>query len=202
MRILAAVLLIVSTPALAEVEPVLGGRCEGCEYVFDGLPSSMTARSRIAPVDAPGETMHVTGVVRDADGKPREGIVVYAYQTDHLGVYPEQGASNRHGAYRGWVKSDTRGEYRFDTIRPTHYPDTTIPEHIHMHVIEPGCGTYYIDDILFRDDPLLTPAQIRSHSQGRGGPGIVTPTRVDGVWSVTRDITLGAGIIDHACKAP
>ena len=64
-----------------------------------------------------------------------------------------------------------------------------------MHVIEPGRGTYYIDDIVFTDDPRLTPEQRKSHVTGRGGSGLVTPKRdSDGRLLVTRDIALGAQV--------
>ena len=66
-----------------------------------------------------------------------------------------------------------------------------------MHVVEPGKCHYYIDDIVFTDDAMLTPAQRKSHEQGRGGTGVATPSREKQVWRVRRDITLGAGISDY-----
>lgn len=92
------------------------------------------------------------------------------------------------------MKTDEQGRYHFDTIRPAGYPDTNIPQHVHMHVIEVGRCTYYIDDIHFEDDPRLTPAQKRQLNAGRGGSGLAMPRREDGGWVVTRDIVLGAGI--------
>ena len=72
-----------------------------------------------------------------------------------------------------------------------------------MHVIERGCATYYIDDVMFTDDPLRTPVERQTLTTGRGGDGIVTPTRVDGRWIATRDITLGLNIPGHpGCQAP
>lgn len=75
-------------------------------------------------------------------------------------------------------------------IRPGSYPGRDVPEHIHIHVIEPGRATYYIDDVVFSDDSKLTPRQIQKVSRGRGGLGIVTPERREGVWLVRRDIVL------------
>ena len=64
-----------------------------------------------------------------------------------------------------------------------------------MHVIEPGCCTYYIDSIQFDDDPRLTPEERARADEGRGGSGILTPVRdADGAWAVRRDIRLGAGV--------
>lgn len=179
-------------------EPILGLPCEGCESVFDGMPATIPARARIAPPGEPGDPLALTGRVLDRDGRPRPGIVVYAYHTDSSGIYPRSNAAatqhgRRHGRLRGWARTDAEGRYAFDSIRPGSYPDADIPEHIHMHVVEPGCGTYYIDDVMFRDDPKLTSAQLR-RLPGRGGDGVVAPVRRDGVWQVRRDIVLGQGI--------
>ena len=105
--------------------------------------------------------------------------------------------ARRHGRLRAWVRTDAEGMYRFQSIRPGSYPGRDVPEHIHMHVIEPGRFTYYIDDLVFTDDPKLTTAYIRDHDAGRGGSGIASPQRRDGVWQVRRDITLGLRIPGH-----
>ncbi|WP_423928180.1 hypothetical protein [Dokdonella sp.] len=129
----------------------------------------MTSSSRIVPQGKPGEAMILERVVRLADGTPASGIVVYAYQTNALGIYPK--AATRHGGFRGWVRSDVEGRYGFLTIRPGAYPSRDIPEHIHMHVVEPGKGTCYIDDITFSDDPLQADAHRAQLHTERGGPG-------------------------------
>lgn len=191
-----------ATGAARVREPVVGLPCEGCEAVFEGLPpvASIPANGRIAPAGEPGAPMVIEGVVRDARGRPAPGVVIYAYQTDATGIYPADArppgpASRRHGRLRGWVKTDANGRYRFDTIRPAGYPNTDIPEHVHLHVLEIGRGTYYIDDVLFMDDPRLTAAQRKSLAPGRGGNGIVTPTRdASGTWRVIRDVVLGERI--------
>lgn len=174
-------------------EPIVGGPCEGCEAVFEGMPGKLDWRGRIAPPEERGDALRITGVVRDRDKKPVAGIIVYAYQTDASGIYPS--STTRHGRLRGWVKTDEAGRYRFDTIRPGGYPNTTIPQHVHMHVIEPGRATYYIDEMVFSDDPRLTAENRKQLVTGRGGPGLVTPVRnPDGVWAVTRDIVLGQSV--------
>ena len=173
-------------------EPVVGGPCEGCELVFEGMPASPPATARIAPEDEPGEPMTLEGVVRDARGNPVAGVTVYAYQTDAGGIYPR--GSTAHGRLRGWARTGADGRYRFDTIRPGSYPSRNAPAHVHMHVVEPGCCTYYIDDVEFRDDPLLR----RTEGRGRGGQGIVTPSRgTDGRWRAVRDIALGEKVPGH-----
>lgn len=180
------------SPGVA-AEPVIGGPCEGCELVFDGQPNALSATARIAPSGTPGDPLRIEGVVRGRDGTPVSGVIVYAYQTDAGGLYPK--AATRHGALRGWARSGADGRYRFDTIRPGAYPGRDVPQHVHMHVIEPGRGTYYLEDIVFADDPLLTEAQRRQMQNGRGGAGLCRPARDDaGGWRCVRDIALGEGI--------
>ena len=135
----------------------------------------------------------IEGTVKDRSGKPAPGVIVYAYHTDARGIYPreEHSSGGRHGRLRGWAKTDGKGDYRFDTIRPAGYPDTDIPSHVHMHVIEVGRCTYYIDDLLFDDDPRLS-AEERNRRTGRGGNGIAVPRKdAAGTWLVRRDIVLG-----------
>lgn len=191
---LLTLLLLLSPAPSRAAEPVVGGPCEGCEHVFNGLPTELGAQGRIALATEPGTPLIVEGVVRTLTGEPAAGIVVYAYQTDQGGLYPT--STTRHGRLRGWVRTGPDGKYRFDTIRPGAYPRDTIPEHIHMHVIEPGKATYYIDDIHFDDDPLLVGAhRRRAESSKRGGNGLVKPTKdAQGTWRVQRDITLGLDI--------
>jgi Tol biopolymer transport system component len=179
-------------------EPVIGLPCEGCEAVFDALPDTLGSVARIAPQGEPGEPMRIDGTVRDLQGNPVHGMIVYAYHTDAHGSYPRDErlrgqTAYRHGRLRGWAKTDERGHYRFYTIRPASYPDGTTPAHVHMHVIQPGCCTYYVSSIHFSDDPRLS-AEERNELGSRGGSGLVEPRVVDGTWVVTRDITLGKGV--------
>jgi protocatechuate 3,4-dioxygenase beta subunit len=188
---------------MAKPDPIIG-RCGDCTGPYEGMPDKLTARSRIAPLSEPGEPLTVTGQVFGADGKPRAGVIIYAYHTDEHGIYrepnpPRSTASNHHGTLRGWAATDAQGRYTFDTIRPANYPNTTEPAHIHMHVIERGCATYFIDELVFSDDSKLTPAMRERVSQGRGGKAIATPGR-EGAgkpWQVVRDIYLGKDIPDY-----
>jgi protocatechuate 3,4-dioxygenase beta subunit len=188
-------------------EPIIGLPCEGCEAVFEGLPQTLSSRARIAPKDEPGEPIRIEGTVRDRQGRPAAGVIVYAYHTDVKGIYPGDEslrgrAAYRHGRLRGWTQTDGQGRYVFDTIRPAGYPDSGIPAHVHMIVIEPGCCAYFIDDIHFDDDPRLSPDKRKQASPGVGGPGIVTPRKdSSGVWVVGRDILLGEKIPGYPPRA-
>ena len=188
-------------PPMAVPDRVFG-RCGGayCTGPYEGMPAKITAHERIAPATQPGDPLTVSGTVYDVQGRPRAGVIVYAYQTDRSGVYPDPHpprsyVSNYQGRLRGWARSDARGRYRFDTIKPGSYGGN--PAHIHLHVVEPGCATYSIDDLMFAGDPLLerlTPQQRAGETPGRGGPGVSPLVRSGKGWAAVRDVHLGEKI--------
>lgn len=188
-----------SAPATLSAVPLVGHPCEGCEAAFEGVPAVIADHLTLVAAAEPGAPMRIEGRVVDRSGQPVPGVVLYVHQTDAGGRYPAMAdapgrAAARHGRLRGWVRSGADGSWRIDTIRPGGYPGTAIPEHVHVQVIEPGCATYYIDDLMFRDDPRLTADAERSLVRGTGGDGVVMPVRVDGVWQVRRDIVIGRAV--------
>lgn len=182
-------------------EGKVGGPCDGCEIIYDGMPGRLSSETTLVAAGEPGEPMVISGTIFEADAKtPASGVILYVYHTDARGLYapvPNQpGASARHGHIRGWMKTDAQGRYRFTSIRPAPYPGREVPAHIHPIVIEPGKNEYYIDEYRFDDDPLLTASE-RSKQEGRGGSGIIHLVRVAGVWTGTRDIVLGRNVPDY-----
>lgn len=197
--VVVALAAIACTAQAGPRERVVGGSCPDCKEVYAGRPRKLGWDARIAGPKEPGEPFVLEGTVRDAAGAPAAGIIVYAYHTDAQGEYPPH-PSHAHGRLRGFARTDASGRYRFTTIRPARYPQSRAPQHIHMHVVEPGRCTYVIDEVLFTDDPMLPPPEDRGPiASGRGGPAVVTPLRTDpaGAWRARRDITLGAGIPDY-----
>jgi protocatechuate 3,4-dioxygenase beta subunit len=194
-------------PSLAPVDPTAGKCYDDCLAPYEAMPDKLSARSRIAPAGEPGEPMVLTGRTLGPDGKPRAGVIVYAYQTDAGGVYPPSDPprsmySDFHGKLRGWALTDANGRYTFDTIRPGGYPNGGEPQHVHMHVVERGCAAYVIDELLFSDDPRLTPEMRERIVRGFGGNPIVTPRKEGKVWKVERDIHLGEKIDPYpGCSA-
>ena len=196
----ALALILGPARAAAAAEPIVGRPCEGCEAIFDGMPAAPGWDVRLAPAGLAGAPLILDGTVRDRRGRSVPGVVVYAYQANADGTYPSddragRGAARRHGTLRAWARTDARGRYRFTTIRPGGYPDADEPQHIHLHVLEPGRCTYFISDVVFTDDPRLTSLRRMRMLASRGGRGIVRPERdAAGRWRARRDIQLGQGI--------
>ena len=176
----------------------VGGACDTCELMYEGMPKELGWQTAIAREGEPGEPLEMRGVIYRNDGKtPAPDVILYVYHTDAKGYYspaPGQTQARRHGHLRGWMKTDREGRYQFRTIRPASYPDGRAPAHIHAIVREPQLNEYYIDEYEFADDPLVTRKE-RELMEGRGGMGIVDLTRnKNGVWVGRRDIILGRNI--------
>lgn len=167
--------------------------CEGCEAVLERDPAGLAAVVKLAADDEPGERMWLTGRALLPSGAPAEGVVVYAHHTDATGLYSrgtsESMWSRRHGLLRGWAKTGADGVYAFDTIKPAPYPDMSMPAHVHLFIGEGGYPPYWIDDVVFAGEYGVDDAY-RGRMENRGGDGIITPVREDGVWRAVRDIAL------------
>ncbi len=178
----------------------VGGPCEDCQMIFDGIPESITSTSSLVMAGEPGEPMVIRGVIFKKDGKtPAPDVILYVYQTDNKGLYStgkNQTHAVRHGHIRGWVKSNARGEYEIRTIRPASYPNSNNPQHIHPIIYEPDKGYYWIDEYVFDDDPLLALSE-RSRIDNRGGSGLIKLKKNATVWEGTRNIVLGLNVPDY-----
>lgn len=159
MRMLIAVLFFASTLAA----PVLSERlsAEGVRSRVEGqsiheAPAGAPSTGQLAPCGEPGPALHVTGTVVDAAGKPVPGASIYVYQTDHEGYYGVKPASDsRNPRLNLFLRSDAKGGWSFDTVKPGSYPGTRNPAHIHFEVAAPGRGSR-IFEIVFEGDPFIT----------------------------------------------
>ncbi len=160
------------------------------------VPSRAAARLVIPPPTEPGAPLVVRGRVLRTNGTPVSGALIYVYHANAAGKYPKRpglcGAARLQGYLRGFVQTDARGQYEIVTIRPGVYEERDTPAHLHLTVfttVPPNRErSAYIDDVMFDDDPILD-EKYRSRLEGRGGNGIVHPTRSHGdTLFVTRDI--------------
>ncbi len=141
-------------------------------------PAGAPWSARMTPDGEPGEPLVVEGTVTGAGGEPLAGVSVFAYQTGADGVYGPNGNSDPR--LRVHLRTDARGRYRFETVRPGSYPGTRIAAHIHFHVTPPG-DRERVSEVVFEGDPYLTERMrgnpffaVRPVERGEGGAGRVT----------------------------
>ena len=188
-------------PTAASAGPV-GGGCDGCELMYVGMPDSISSVDTSSGFGGPGQQLLIEGTVYLRDGKtPSPGVILYYWQTDHTGLYSAKEGGDegvrRHGDLRGWVKTGTNGSYAIYTVRPAPYPNTNNPAHVHISVKEPAIrNEYYIDDLLFENDALVT-QRLREGLEKRGGNGIVKVSGDQRLQMVKRNIVLGLNIPNY-----
>lgn len=184
----------------------VGGNCEDCDIMYAGMPTYINHTDTSAGWYENGQKLLVTGTIFQQDGKtPASNIILYYWQTNARGYYADAVELNkkakRHGHIRGWVKTNSKGQYTIHTIRPAAYPNDIFPAHIHFLVKEPGLlNEYYIDDLVFDDDPLLIPFTKKYPLENRGGSGIVRILVKGNVQVAEHDIILGLNIPDYPKK--
>lgn len=87
-------------------------------------------RASLVEKGAKGTVITLAGRVLDTDGNPLPEALVDFWQADADGVYDNAGFK-----YRGWHRTNKKGEYKLETIMPGPYPGRT--PHIHVKVAPP-----------------------------------------------------------------
>ena len=109
------------------------------------------------------------GTIKNTDGKPIADAFVYLYHTDARGWYAADAphvsmneGDMRHARLFGYVKTDKDGKFELHTIKPSGYPQSDLPAHIHVHIEATGYQSF-ITEFLFDDDERLV-GKIRENS--------------------------------------
>ncbi len=190
------------TQKQSSMPKLVGGGCDGCEIMFEGMPTNILSVDTSTGWAEKGQKLLVTGKVYKIDGKtPAPNVVIYYWQTDNNGFYsPIKGMdekAKRHGHIRGWVKTDKNGNYSIYTIKPAPYPNDNLPAHIHTSIKEPNINNeYYIDEFVFDDDKLLT-VEKRNALENRGGIGILRVIASGDLHIAKHNIILGLNVPNY-----
>ena len=123
----------------------------------------------IATDTIPGKKIKVIGAVKDTEGKPVVNALVYLYHTDSRGWYAANSphvnmkeGDMRHARLFGYVRTNKDGKFELHTIKPSGYPQSDLPAHIHVHVTAEGYSNF-VNEFLFDDDERLV-GKIRENS--------------------------------------
>lgn len=122
---------------------------------------------RLAPAWEAGRAFAVRLLLQDADGAPLPATLLELWQTDALGLYSHDGGGDDRARLWGCVVTDAEGRCELHSVRPGGYPATMIPAHVHVRVH--GHGRIPWPELLFADDPRLTP-EFAEAMQRRGWP--------------------------------
>ena len=127
-----------------------------------------------------GERLVVEGTVYGADCRtPLAGASVAVWQTNAAGEYgPGQGTSAERCCYlAAALRTDQRGRYRLETVKPGHYKGEAEPPpaHIHFEVRHPDAAGL-LTELLFEGDRWLQPGVLGEVVAPAPVPGSDPPT--------------------------
>lgn len=163
--------------------------------------ADLTRVTRASAADAPraaGEWLDLTGVVRDARGRPVDGAVIEIWQCDVHGSYrhPRGAAEKIDEAFQGFgsTRSDAQGVYRFRTIKPVPYPGRA--PHIHVLLRHPAWGELVSQLFVAGDAENARDYLYRSLSASERGDTELrlqrAPVGAPVVWLAERSLVVGA----------
>jgi protocatechuate 3,4-dioxygenase beta subunit len=157
---------------------------------FDA-PANVSWKTALSKDSDKGEKMIISGTIFESDGKtPAPNVLIYLYHTDTEGYYGRNG-EHRHGRFRGWMLTDTKGRYEFHTIKPAPYPGRSFAAHIHTTVTTKNLKEDWIDNYLFEGDKLISERERREAGKKGGFNPILTLEQGEnGIWMAKRDIKL------------
>ncbi len=83
--------------------------------------------TQIAPAEAKGEHVRISGTVYDGAGKPVSDAILELWQADAAGIYAHAEDPRRDDhdpAFHGWgrVPTDDQGRFSFTTVKPGRVP--------------------------------------------------------------------------------
>jgi protocatechuate 3,4-dioxygenase beta subunit len=186
MRPFLCALVVLAVPALGLVATAI----RPAEAPQDNGEPAPELAVRMYPESEPGQRLDFYGRVFDENGRPLAKAAIIAYNTAADGLYVPRHSADRNPRIRGVAVTDSKGWYRFSTIRPGPYPGANDPAHIHLHVDAAMHQHTYIT-FWFEGDPLITP-QLRSRMDKE--TVIVRLTRqADGLLTFRHDIRLNGG---------
>jgi len=124
-------------------------------------------RIKIVTDKEPGLRTIITGVVVNKNGEPQKNVLMYFYQTDDRGWYADTGVhvltnsgDFKHARLFGYLKTDAKGEFSFETIRPSGYPGSDFAGHIHLQFWNENRRTLHgPGEFQFEEDPRMTAAR-------------------------------------------
>jgi protocatechuate 3,4-dioxygenase beta subunit len=162
----ATVSSILTDKAYGSLHPLTSFRSMISKYAAPGI-------LKIATDGEPGKKIKVVATIRNKEGQAIPNALVYLYQTDSRGWYAADAphvliyeGDFGHARLFGYAKTDMEGKIELHTIKPSGYPQSELPAHIHVHVWAQGYRSF-VNEFLFKDDERLK-GQILENSTRNG----------------------------------
>jgi protocatechuate 3,4-dioxygenase beta subunit len=170
---------------------------ENRKRIRDLLGNAPFSTVTIYATQEPGKRIAIFGRLTDQSGKPISSSKIIFYHADDKGCYAPSDATTKRMSEQdarlyGVLRTNSKGEYKINTIRPGSYPfkynGRFIPQHIHLNVSAVGFKPLNMQ-VVFDDDPAMLDEHWRDWAKEMEFP-IVKLSMSEGINSGTCNIVL------------
>ena len=164
--------------------------------VFDYSEKQLNNTDTIPDFATKTDKLKITGTIYQSDGKtPASDVILFIHQSDEDGNYELKRDENRkrYIHHRGWIKTNTDGQYTFYTFIPGKFLRSKELRQIHRTIKEPGKPEYELTSFFFDDDPLLPDLTLACRA--KAVMSMLKLNKKDGMYVATKDIILKENIL-------
>ena len=169
--------------------------------IYDYSENQLNNTDTISDFNSKSNKLKITGTIFESDGiTPAKDVLLFIEHADENGDYQIKTENDkRYVQQRGWIKTDSDGQYTFYTFvpgsafEPITYPRTREMKQIFPVIKESGQEEYDLEAFLFDDDPLLT-KRCRTKLTRTGIANVLKLVKQDDIFIATKNIILAQSI--------
>ncbi|MFI1744008.1 hypothetical protein [Thalassobellus sediminis] len=164
--------------------------------VFDYSEKQLNNTDTIPDFATKADKLKITGTIYQSDGKtPASNVILFIHQPDEDGNYDLKRDENRkrYIKHRGWIKTNSDGQYTFYTFIPGKFLRSKELRQIHRTIKEPGKAEYELTSFFFDDDPLLPDLTLACRA--KAVMSMLKLNKKENMYVATKDIILNENTI-------
>ena len=164
---------------------------------YDYTEQQLSNTDTIPGFESKTNKLKIYGTIYKSDGvTPAKDVILYIEQADENGDFDLRMENNiRHVHNRGWIKTDSNGNYTFYTYVPGNDRRYNLMQQLFPIVKEPSKLEYEIATFLFDEDPLLSKSCRKKIAKKSDLTRILKLKKEDGLFVTKKDIILDDGVV-------
>ncbi len=164
--------------------------------VFHGLSNQLDNIDTIPGFESKTNKLKIYGTIYKSDGvTPAKDVILYIEQADEHGNFDLRKENDKRYVHnRGWIKTDSDGNYTFYTYIPGNDRRYNQMQQLFPIIKEPSKPEYAIGTFLFDEDPLLSKLCRKRLAKKGDITRILKLKKEDDLFVTKKDIKLREGI--------
>ena len=164
--------------------------------VFHGLSNQLDNIDTIPGFESKTNKLKIYGTIYKSDGvTPAKDVILYIEQADEHGNFDLRKENDKRYVHnRGWIKTDSDGNYTFYTYIPGNDRRYNQMQQLFPIIKEPSKPEYAIGTFLFDEDPLLSKLCRKRLAKKGDITRILKLTKEDDLFVTKKDIKLREGL--------